>query len=82
MKLVLCQFSQKNAFLVTGTEANDTQLYVPVVTLSTKDNVKLLSRLQSGFKRTTDWNKYQSKITVQEWNKYLDFLIDPSFQGI
>ena len=82
MKLVLCWFSQKIAFLVTGTEANDTQLYVPVVTLSTKDNVKLLSRLQSGFKRTTDWNKYQSKITVQEWNKYLDFLIDPSFQGI
>ena len=71
MKLVLCQFSQKNAFLVTGTEANDTQLYVPVVSLSTKDNVKLLRRLESGFKKTTDWNKYQSKITVSAGMKQI-----------
>ena len=29
----------------------DTKLYVPVVTLSTQDNAKLLQQLKSGFKR-------------------------------
>ena len=29
----------------------DTKIYVPVVTLSTEDNVKLLKQLKSGFKR-------------------------------
>ena len=38
----------------------DTKLYVPVVTLSTQDNAKLLQQLKSGFKRTINWNKYQS----------------------
>ena len=37
----------------------ETKLYVPVVTLSTQDNAKLLQRLKSGFKRTTNWNKYE-----------------------
>ena len=35
----------------------DTKLYVPVVTLSTQSNSKLLEQLQSGFKRTINWNK-------------------------
>ena len=35
----------------------DTKLYVPVVTLSTEDNVKLLKQLESGFNRTINWNK-------------------------
>ena len=30
----------------------ETDLYVPVVTLSTQDNAKLLPQLKSGFKRT------------------------------
>ena len=42
----------------------ETKLYVPVVTLSTQDNAKLLQQLQlkSGFKRTINWNKYESCI--------------------
>ena len=36
----------------------ETKLYVPVVTLSTKDNEKLLQQLKSGFKKTFTWNKY------------------------
>ena len=39
----------------------ETNLYVPVVTLSTQDNAKLLPQLKSGFKRTISWNKYLSK---------------------
>ena len=37
------------------------KLYVPVVTLSTKDNAKLVQQLKSGFKCTSYWSKYHSK---------------------
>ena len=60
----------------------DRKLYVLVITLSSQDNVKLLKQLESGFKRTINWNKYQSKITTLAQNRYLDFLIDASFQGV
>ena len=40
----------------------ETNLYVPVVTLSTKDNEELLQQLKSGFKKTISWNKYESSI--------------------
>ena len=33
-------------------EMTDTKIYVPVVTLSTQDNAKLLQQLKSEFKRT------------------------------
>ena len=75
-------------FLLAGTAANqvpvfkitDTKFYVPFVTLSAQDNIKLLKQLESGFKRTISWNKQQSKIN-QVQNRYLNFLIDPSFPG-
>ena len=35
----------------------DTKVYVPVVTLSTKSNAKLLQELKSGFKRIVNWKK-------------------------
>ena len=40
----------------------ETKLYVPVVTLSTEDNAKLLQQLKSNFKRKITWNKYESSI--------------------
>ena len=40
---------------------NRYRFYVPFVTLSTEDNIKLLKQLEFGFKKTIDWNKYQSK---------------------
>ena len=57
----------------------DTKLYVAVVTL---DNAKLLQQLKSGFKRTINWNKYQSSIKRSDQNRYLNHLVDPSFQGV
>ena len=69
----------------TGTgriSTTDTNLYVPVVTLSTKVNAKLLEQLKSGFQRTMNWNKYQSNISTEAQNQHLDFLINPSFQGV
>ena len=60
----------------------DTNLYFPVVTLSTQNNAKLLEQLKLGFKRRINWNKYEPKATVQERNQCLDLLINPSFQGV
>ena len=50
----------------TGLEfqIKDTKLYVPVVTLSKENNIKLLEKLKSEFKRSIKWNKYRSQITV------------------
>ena len=60
----------------------ETKLYVPVVTLSTQDNAKLLQQLKSGFKRTINWNKYESSVKTFVQNRYLSYLINPSFQGV
>ena len=60
----------------------ETNLYVPVVTLSTQDNAKLLPQLKSGFKRTISWNKYLAKPELLAQNTNLNHLIEPSFQGI
>ena len=60
----------------------DTKLYVPIVTLPTKGNVKLWKQLESGFERKINWNKYQSKVSKERQDQYLDYLIDPSFQGV
>ena len=60
---------------------NDTKLNVPVITLAAHDNAKLLQQLKLGFKRTINWNKCQSKVTILEQNRYLEYLIERSFQG-
>ena len=60
----------------------DTNLYVPVVTLSTQDNAKLLEQLKSGFKRVINWNKYLSRPELLTQNPNSDYLIEPSFQGV
>ena len=61
----------KECFLVAGTledqgptfRITDTKFYVPVVTLSTQDNINLLKQSESVFKRIINWNKYLSKPT-------------------
>ena len=60
----------------------ETNLYVPVVTLSTQDNAKLLPQLKSGFKRTISWNKYLPKPELLARNANLNHLIQPSFLGV
>ena len=60
----------------------ETNIYVPVVTLSTRDNAKLLPQLKSGFKRTISWNKYLAKPELLAQNANLNHLIEPNFQGV
>ena len=62
-------------------EIADTKLYVPVVILSKEDDIKLLEQLKSGFKRTINWNKYRSQMTIQPQNNNLNYLIDPTFMS-
>ena len=52
-KCVLSNDTKATTFAIT-----DTKLYVPV-------NAKLLEQLKSGFKRTINWNKYQSEPTIK-----------------
>ena len=60
----------------------DTKLYVPVVTILTQDDNKLLQRLKTGFKQTIKWNKYKSEICNQTKNNNLNYLIDPTFNKV
>ena len=61
----------------------DTKLYVPVVTLLTQDNGKLLQQLKLGYNYTINRNKHHSKAEpLNAPNSYLDFLIFLSFQGV
>ena len=62
----------------TKFEISDTKCYVPTITLWNQHNSKLLQQLKSGFQRNINWNKYQSKVTIQELNPYLEYLIDSS----
>ena len=75
--MVITKSTGEGKFLVTKT-----RLYVPVVTLSTQDNAKLHQRLKSGFRRTINWNKYQSNPKTYAQNIYLNHLADSSFQEV
>ena len=59
-------------------------MYVPVVTLSTKDNVNLTKQLNEGFKRSVYWNEYKSKIETKtaDNSNVTIFPLDASFQDV
>ena len=61
---------------------NDCKLYVPAVTLSKDDEIKLLTNLKSGFKREIIWNKYRSQMTTEAVNDNLNILIDRTFTNV
>ena len=66
----------------------DAKLYVPIVTLSSEDNVKLSELLSDGFKRAVCWNKYKVidnkvvEIAAENGGKYIRELLDSSYQGV
>ena len=60
----------------------ETNIYVPAVTLSTRDDSKLSPQLKNGFKRTKSWNKYPAKPELSARNANLNHLIEPSFQCV
>ena len=95
MPLINCEVEliltwSENCIIISTNVANqnptftitETTLHVPVVTLSTQDNEKLLPQLKSGFKRKISWNKYLAKPELLAQNSNLNYLIEPSFQGV
>ena len=60
----------------------ETKLYLPIVTLSTKGNEKLLQQLKSGFEKIISWNKYESSTKTFAQNRYLNYLVNPSFERV
>ena len=75
---VMCTIAD-TAFKITSTK-----LYVPIVTLSSKDNVKLVKRLEEGLTRPVYWNEHQIKIETRDLDdkNLTRFPLDASFQGI
>ena len=95
MPLINCEIElilnwTRNSVIISTNVANqiptftitETAFHVPVVTLSTQDNAKLLPQLKNGFKRTVNWNKYLAKPELLAQNANLNYLIEPSFQGV
>ena len=68
----------------TTFKITNTNLYVPIVTLSSKDNVKLVKLLEEGSKRPVYWNEYQTKIETRNLdnNNLKRFPLHTSFQGV
>ena len=74
MPLINCKISLylkwfKNCILVANQnpsfQIHETKLYVSVANLSTQENIELLKRLESGFKRTINWNNYLAETANQ-----------------
>ena len=65
-----------------GLAINDCKLYIPVVTLSKDDEIKLLTNLKSGFKGEIEWNKYRSQMSTEAINNNLNIVIDPRFTNV
>ena len=60
-------------------------MYVPIVTLSTKDNVNLTKKkIDKGFKKPVYWNEYKSKIQTKDLDNdnITIYPLDSSFQGV
>ena len=68
----------------TTFKITNTKLYVPIVTLSSKENIKLVKRLEEGFKGAVYWNEYQKIIETKDLdnNNLRRFPLDASFQGV
>ena len=68
----------------TTFQIRSTKLYIPVVTLSTKDNENVTKQLDERFKRSIYWNEYKSKIETKtaDDNNATRFPLDASFQGV
>ena len=47
-------------------QINNAELYIPVVTFSTNNNIKFLENIKQGFKRTISWSKYRYEATTKQ----------------
>ena len=75
--------SVMSTIAATTFKITNTKLYVPIVTLSSKDNIKLVKLLE-GFQIPVYWNEYQTKIETRNLdnNNLTRFPFDASFQRV
>ena len=69
----------------TDFQITDTKLYIPVVTLSAKDNTNLIKQQNEGFKRSVYWDEYKSNVDDSSTANLLNakkISLDPSFQRV
>ena len=68
----------------TEFKITNTTLYIPIVTLSPKNDVKLTNQLGERFKKSIYWNQYKAEITSRNLddNSPLRSLLHAFFQGV
>ena len=68
----------------TTFKITNSNLYFPIVTLSSKGNVKLVKLLKGGFKIPVYWNEFKTKRETRNLdnNNLTRFPVDASFQGV
>ena len=57
-------------------------LYVPVVTLSARDNQKLSKLISKGFKRSIYWNEYKAKSDNKNITNKFRYFLKSNFVGV
>ena len=60
----------------------DTKSYVPVVTLSARENKKLTKFLSKGFERSVYWNEYKTKSENKNTTNEYRYFLKPNFLGV
>ena len=60
----------------------DTKLYVPVVSLSARDNHKLIKLLRKGFERSVYWNEYKTKTENKNTTNEYKYFLELIFVGV
>ena len=60
----------------------DTKLYVPVVTLSAKNNQTQSKRITKGFERSLYWNQYKTKRENKNITNEYKYFLESNFVGV
>ena len=66
LKLNWIEDSVMSTIADTTFKTTNTKLYVLIVILSSKNNVKLVKLLEKGVKRDVYWNEYQTKTETRD----------------
>ena len=91
LKLKWAKYSVLSANGNNNTNANpnniiftikDTKLYVPIVTLSARDNQKLSKRVSKEFERSVYWNEYKTKSEYKNTTNEYRYFLKSNFVGV
>ena len=72
----------KMLMLVINFIIKDSKLYVPLVTVSARDNQKLSKLLSKGFKISVYWNEHKTRSDNKNTANKLRYFLESSFLGV